>query len=76
MDSDEAQKGELFSNPLLAQLVVVKMEETMDKLRLLDYEKRFCGNLRIKPLPRYQQQNSIGSLRGGWSTRASPASPI
>lgn len=56
MDSEGAQKGgELSSNPLLAQLVVVRMEETMDKLRVLDYEKRFCKKLKIKPLPRYKK---------------------
>ena len=55
MESDEAQKGELSANPLLAQMVVVRTEEMMDNLRLLDYERRFCRKLRIKPLPRYQQ---------------------
>lgn len=50
---DSGGGGEMSSHPLLAQLVVIQMEETMDKLRILDYEKRFCAKIKIKPLPRH-----------------------
>lgn len=36
-------------NPLLAHLVFVKMEDIMDKLKLLDYENEFCKKFKIKP---------------------------
>ncbi len=44
--------GELSDNPLLAHLVFVKMEELMDKLKLLNYERGFCGKLKFKPFSR------------------------
>ena len=44
--------GDLSDNPLLAQLVFVKMEDIMDKLKLLDYETEFCRTMKIKPLPK------------------------
>lgn len=49
---DKRGGGEGADNPLLAQLVVVRMEDIMDKLKLLEYERNFCKKLRIKPLPR------------------------
>lgn len=45
--------GDLAENPLLAQLVLVKMEDIMDKLKLLRYESGFCKGLKFKPLSRY-----------------------
>ena len=55
MDDEETSgKGsDLSDSPLLAQLLVVKMEELTDKLKLLDYEKNFCKALKFKPFPRY-----------------------
>ena len=55
MDSEASQRGggELSSNPLLAQLVMFQMEEAMDKLKILNYERQFCAKLRIRPLPRH-----------------------
>ena len=47
------QMTNLSDNPLLAQLVFVKMEEVMDKLKLLDYEEGFCAALKFKPFPRW-----------------------
>ena len=44
--------GDLSENPLLAHLIFVKMEEIMDKLKLLDYEVGFCKKLKFKPFPR------------------------
>ena len=45
--------GDLSDNPLLAQLVFVKMEDIMDKLKLLDYEADFCNKiLKTKPFPK------------------------
>lgn len=44
--------GDLTENPLLAQLVMVKMEDTMDKLKLLQYESGFCKKLKFKPFSR------------------------
>lgn len=54
MEGDEGGRraGELSENPLLAHLVFVKMEEIMDKLKLLDYETGFCKKLKFKPFPR------------------------
>ena len=46
------KSGDLSENPLLAHLVIVKMEEIMDKLKLLDYEAGFCKKLKFKPFPR------------------------
>lgn len=53
MEGEEARRtGELSDNPLLAHLVFLRMEDLMDKLKLLDYEHGFCKNLRFKPLSR------------------------
>ncbi len=46
--------GDLSDNPLLAQLVFVKMEDIMDKLKLLNYEADFCKILKMKPFPKYR----------------------
>ena len=51
MEGEQATTN-LSDNPLLAQLVFVKMEELMDKLKLLDYEEAFCAALKFKPFPR------------------------
>lgn len=48
--------GELSDNPLLAHLVFVKMEDVMDKLKLLNYEQGFCKKLKFKPFSRYTHQ--------------------
>jgi len=55
MEGEEARRdgGDLSDNPLLAHLVFVRMEELMDNLKLLDYEKGFCKALRFKPFSRY-----------------------
>ena len=52
MEEEEVRR-DLAESPLLAHLVVLKMEEVMDKLKLLDYEKLFCKSLKFRPLPRY-----------------------
>ena len=54
MEGEEGSRkaGDLSDNPLLAHLVIVKMEEIMDKLKLLDYETGFCKKLKFKPFPR------------------------
>ena len=55
MEEDEATKhgsGELSDNPLTTHLVVMRMNELMDNLKLLDYENAFCRQLKFKPLPR------------------------
>ena len=54
MEGDEGGRkvGDLSDNPLLAQLVIVKMEEIMDKLKLLNYETGFCKKIKFKPFPR------------------------
>ena len=52
MEEEEARR-DLAESPLLAHLVVLKMEDVMDKLKLLDYEKLFCKSLKFRPLPRY-----------------------
>lgn len=49
---ESEQVTSLSDNPLLAQLVFVKMEEAMDKLKLLDYEAEFCAALKFRPFPR------------------------
>lgn len=55
MEGEEGGRkvGDLSDNPLLTHLVIVKMEEIMDKLKLLDYETGFCKKLKFKPFPRY-----------------------
>ena len=54
MEGEEGNRkvGDLSENPLLAHLVIIKMEEIMDKLKLLDYETEFCKKLKFKPFPR------------------------
>ena len=53
--SDEGGRrpGDLGESPLLTQLVTVKMEDIMDKLKLLQYESGFCKKLKFKPFSRY-----------------------
>lgn len=52
-DGDGAPRLDLSDNPLLFQLVFAKMEDIMDKLKLLDYESKFCKKLKFKPFSRY-----------------------
>ena len=54
MEGEEGNRKalDLSDNPLLSHLVIVKMEEIMDKLKLLDYETGFCKKLKFKPFPR------------------------
>lgn len=54
MEGEEGGRrtGDLSDNPLLVHLVFVKMEDIMDKLKLLDYELGFCKKLNIKPFSR------------------------
>ena len=54
MEGEEGSRkaGNLSDNPLLVHLVIIKMEEIMDKLKLLDYEAGFCKKLKFKPFPR------------------------
>ena len=55
MDDEDVRRGaggDLSDNPLLAQLVVVKMEDLQDNLKLLNYEVGFCKKLKLKPFPR------------------------
>lgn len=47
----EARSGST-DDPLLSHLVLIKMEDVMDKLKLLDYEKEFCRKLKLRPIPR------------------------
>ena len=54
MESEEGRRGgELSDNPLLAHLVFVKMEDLADRLKLLDYETRFCKQHKFKPFSRH-----------------------
>lgn len=55
MEGEEGGRrtGELSENPLLAHLIFVKMEDIMDKLKLLRYETNFCRKLKFKPFSRY-----------------------
>ena len=50
--ADAAPRVDMSDNPLLYHLVVVKMEDVMDKLKLLDYEAKFCRKFRFKPFSR------------------------
>jgi len=50
--ADAAPRVDMSDNPLLFHLVVVKMEDVMDKLKLLDYEAKFCKKLKFKPFSR------------------------
>ena len=53
MESEEGRRGgELSDNALLAHLVFVKMEDLADRLKLLDYETRFCKQHKFKPFSR------------------------
>ena len=55
MGEEEARRGggrDLSDNPLTAHLVVVRMENVSDNLKLLDYERGFCKGLNFKPIPR------------------------
>ena len=59
-----ARKGStlgLADNQQLAQLVFVKMEDIMDKLKLLNYEIDFCKNLKFKPVSKYVFQTFYSS---------------
>lgn len=47
----EARSGST-DDPLLSHLVLIKMEDVMDKLKLLNYEKEFCRKLKLRPIPR------------------------
>ena len=40
-------------SPLLSHLMFIKMEETIDKLKALNYENLFCQRLKFRPLPKY-----------------------
>ncbi len=51
--NENAPRLDMSDNPLLFQLVFVKMEDVMDKLKLLDYESKFCKKLKFKPFSRY-----------------------
>lgn len=54
MEGEEGtRRGNLSENPLLAQLVFVKMEDIMDKLKLLHYEAGYCKMMKFKPFPKY-----------------------
>lgn len=55
MEGEEGSRrtGELSENPLLTHLIFVKMEDIMDKLKLLNYESGFCKKLKFKPFSRY-----------------------
>lgn len=52
-EEDNTGHIELSSNPQLAYLVFLKMEDLMDDLKLLDYETKFCKQFKFKPFPRY-----------------------
>lgn len=47
----EGGEGETQS-PLLSHLVLLRLEEAVDKLKILGYEKDFCQRLRFRPIPR------------------------
>ena len=55
-EEEEPRKGgsETSDATLLAQLVFVKMDEVVDYLKILDYEKEFCKKLKFKPFSRYR----------------------
>lgn len=67
MDSEEARRGgELSDNPLLAHLVFVRMEDLADRLKLLNYETRFCKQHKFKP---FSRQGTSVSDQSECSTR-------
>jgi len=53
MDEEDNTRLEAASNPQLVHLVFLKMEDLMDGLKLLNYEKEFCQQFKFKPFPRY-----------------------
>ena len=53
MEEDDNARTELTSNPQLAHLVFIKMEDLMDGLKLLNYEAKFCRQFKFKPFSRY-----------------------
>lgn len=53
MEDEDNARAELSSNPQLAHLVFIKMEDLMDGLKLLKYETKFCKQFKFKPFPRY-----------------------
>lgn len=53
-EAEEVRRpGELTENPLLHQLIVVKMEKIMDRLKLMNYEEKFCKKFKFPPFPRH-----------------------
>lgn len=54
MEEDDNARAEVSSNPQLAHLVFIKMEDLMDGLKLLNYETKFSKQFNFKPFPRYQ----------------------
>ena len=56
-DEEEPRNGgsDASDTTLLAQLVFVKMDEVVDYLKILDYEKEFCKKLKFKPFSRYKR---------------------
>ena len=52
MEEDDNARTESSSNPQLAHLVFMKMEDLMDGLKLLNYETKFCKQFKFKPFPR------------------------
>ena len=64
-EEDSRKGGGDASDPaLLAQLVFVKMDEVVDYLKTLDYEKDFCKKLKFKPFSRYTGMEEKCSVCG------------
>ncbi|XP_019858121.1 PREDICTED: intraflagellar transport protein 57 homolog [Amphimedon queenslandica] len=40
-------------SPLLSHLITLRIEEAIDKLKILGYEKNFCQKLKFRPIPRH-----------------------
>ncbi|XP_065888739.1 intraflagellar transport protein 57 homolog [Dysidea avara] len=53
MDEEDNTRVEAASNPQLVHLVFLKMEDLMDGLKLLNYEREFCKQFKFKPFPRH-----------------------
>lgn len=50
---DKKMEGEGESqSPLLSHLITLRIEEAIDKLKILGYEKNFCQKLKFRPIPR------------------------
>lgn len=55
----EEEAEELDGGPGLAYMPFVVMDDLLDKLKLLNYDKEFLQEHRMKPVNRYASQLSV-----------------